>query len=177
MGDTPTSIMESLKARAEIVATHQSADMPEADKTMVAQAQVNAVLAAIQTTVGFDPSSVVAYNKVVNEGPWTPAQKSALLTAAAGRLNAVEAAPSKKGARAQQYCAGFHRYPTKKEVQLLQDPSKQDWDKQNLFAQRCWSVGISCPSESLKVRIALMYFTAVYNSVPSTHFTRLIYET
>ena len=114
--------------------------------------QYTAVKARLDTMPNASAQQCAALTMAINEGPWSSEQKCSLAAVVAR----TSAQTGKR--RAMQTCMHFEQYMTMSEWQALRTRALRA-GKINQIAQRCWVIGLTCPTERTVQKIATVLIT------------------
>ena len=147
MAKTCEGVLSDLRAVSDFVRAQAALGV---DTSALGQAQVSAMTTRLRVLQGISVQQATQLTEAVNEGPWTPAQKSELGEAVGGLVSAGAAA---KPRREMQHAPHFEQYLSAAEWGALRSRAMCAAKVQQLAA-RAWSIGLTCPSEPTVVRMA-----------------------
>ena len=104
------------------------------------------LIAKIASINGLSVSIATELTLKVNEGPWSPHQKSGIVSALNDRLGAVALCTTQK-CRPLQKLATMNEYLSKEDVAVLVDTGSHLHTKITRVVERCWRLGLELPDE------------------------------
>ena len=150
------ALAEEIQLRTTTLASQRSAGLGDDDMVDIQQSQVSALLAVIARSC-LTPQQTTDASKAIAEGPWTPDQRRALLTAVAKRLGATTDAPTKGQRRASQTHDYLEYYVSPELVDALGRADADENDSLDLFTDWMWKMGLVCGSEETLARAAIIF--------------------
>ncbi|CAK0846467.1 unnamed protein product, partial [Prorocentrum cordatum] len=143
-GATAADLAGIIRSRVAFINSQLAAGV---DRDGLLTRQPRALIATISSVPGLTAEHGAAISNEITAGPWSAGQKAA--TVATVEEVFAGGITSTGGSRPQQHCDHSHACLTLDDWQFIQDQSLSRAAKVERLAMRAWSIGITCPAESV----------------------------